>query len=88
MAKCHVAGWYLSPVHDSEGNQVGTRIFYLQSGDSGGSIPSFVQNSFAPKTAKQCVMNLCEYLRKLRREKESAKFVESLTSEQVAQVFE
>lgn len=47
-AQLFVAGWQFIPVEDSCGEVIGTKIFYLQSADAGGNIPSFVQNMAGP----------------------------------------
>jgi hypothetical protein len=39
LATCFVAGWEFLPVLDSEGNLIGTQIFYVSNADAGGNIP-------------------------------------------------
>lgn len=68
LARCFVAGWQFIPVLDSTGEEVGTKIFYMQSADAGGSIPSFVQNMAGPNQSKGIVLGLIEFLRKHQKE--------------------
>ena len=51
-AQLFVAGWQFIPVEDACGEVIGTKIFYLQSADAGGNIPSFVQNMAGPNQSK------------------------------------
>lgn len=48
IAKLFIAGWHFTPVEDSCGDIVGTKIVYLQSADAGGNIPSAVANKAGP----------------------------------------
>ena len=54
-AQLFIAGWQFIPVEDACGEVIGTKIFYLQSADAGGNIPSFVQNMAGPNQSKQVV---------------------------------
>lgn len=48
LARLFVAGWHFSPETDNEDVVIGTKIFYVQSADPGGIIPSSVANMTAP----------------------------------------
>ena len=60
LGRTHLYVYWIKPVcsDDEERNVVGSNIRYAFSGDIGGSIPKYLQNSLGPKTAFDSVQGM------------------------------
>jgi hypothetical protein len=71
LARTHLCAYRIMPVRKGD-KVVGSKIQYVFSGDTGGSIPHFIQNAVGPKTAYDSVHGLIKHIRSQRTEETKA----------------
>lgn len=64
LARTFLSVYWIKPVYKENGELCGTNIKYAFSGDTGGSIPAWIQNTVGPKTALDSVKGLIDYVKK------------------------
>jgi len=71
LARTFLCAYWILPVYENDADDaaddrepIGTEVRYCFSGDIGGSIPSFIQNTVGPKTAVDSVKGLMNHVRK------------------------
>lgn len=64
LARTFLCGYWIKPVYDDSEKKkiIGTTIRYAFSGDTGGSIPKWIQNAVGPKTALDSIKGLIKYV--------------------------
>jgi hypothetical protein len=65
LGRTFLCAYWIKPVFDNNKSVVGSTIRYAFSGDTGGSIPKFVQDMAGPKTAFDSVHGLIQYVETL-----------------------
>jgi hypothetical protein len=64
LATLFISVWKLQSVKDTSGKVIGTKVTYVYNATAGGSIPTFLQNKVAPKTALDTIQGAVNFLRK------------------------
>eukprot|EP00521_Asterionellopsis_glacialis_P004580 CAMPEP_0195263814 /NCGR_PEP_ID=MMETSP0706-20130129/10514_1 /TAXON_ID=33640 /ORGANISM="Asterionellopsis glacialis, Strain CCMP134" /LENGTH=264 /DNA_ID=CAMNT_0040318037 /DNA_START=125 /DNA_END=919 /DNA_ORIENTATION=+ len=63
LGKTYLSAYWIKPVYDSDKkNIIGTTIRYVFSGDTGGTIPQWIQNAVGPKTALDSVKGIINHV--------------------------
>lgn len=64
LGRTFLCAYWIRPRYDNKGNVTGSKIQYLFSGDTGGSVPTKVQNLMGPKAALESVQELIKHVEK------------------------
>ena len=64
LARTFLCAYWIRPRHDNNGNVIGSKVQYLFSGDTGGSVPKKIQNLMGPKAALESVQELIKHVEK------------------------
>lgn len=64
LAHTFLCAYWIKPVYsdDTKGNVVGSHVRYMFSGDTGGSIPTYLQNTLGPKTAFDSIEGIIKFV--------------------------
>lgn len=63
LARTFLCSYWIQPIEEA-GKVVGSRLLYVFSGDTGGGIPKFVENSVGPQTAYDSIHGLINHISK------------------------
>lgn len=69
LAKTFLCVYWITPVVDGKG-VVRSNVRYAFSGDIGGKVPAWVQNSIGPKTAMQSIQGLINYVKERKQQQQ------------------
>jgi len=61
LARTFLCSYWIKPIEE-DGKVVGSRLLYVFSGDTGGSIPKFIENAVGPQTAYDSIHGLTKHL--------------------------
>jgi len=66
LGRTFLCAYWIKPVYDEDGERriIGSNIRYMFSGDTGGSIPKYVQDMVGPKTAFDSVEGLIKFVQR------------------------
>lgn len=64
LGHTYLLAYWIQPVRDVNDEVIGSSIKYVFSGNTGGSVPQWVQNAVGPKTALDSVKKLADYVEK------------------------
>ena len=62
LARTFLSVYWIQPICDGSGKICGSRVRFAFSGDTGGSIPAWIQNKVGPQTAFDSVQGLLDYV--------------------------
>ena len=69
IARTALCAFWVKPALGEKGNIIGSRIRYVYSGDTGGSIPASIQRWLSPKTALESLKSVILYGNKKTNQK-------------------